>query len=90
LLYAVYFNTFAAAAFRRLEKNVQQRLQPLLDTLKGDARPPGTKLLHGDERIYRIRSGDFRILYQIDDDKHEVTIVDVGNRASIYRRRRGR
>ena len=48
-------------------------------------RPPGCKKLKGDEKTWRIRSGRYRILYQIDDSAKVVTVVGVGHRKDVYR-----
>ncbi len=48
-------------------------------------RPPGATKLEGMENLYRIRSGDYRIVYQIDEARRAVVIAAVGNRRDIYR-----
>lgn len=53
--------------------------------LQDDPRPPGVEKLSGDEK-YRLRQGDFRILYEIQDRQLIVTIVRIGNRRDVYRR----
>lgn len=55
-----------------------------MDKLGSDPRPPGTEKLSGQEK-YRIRQGDYRVLYAIDDDSATVTIVKVGHRRDVYR-----
>lgn len=53
--------------------------------LAEDPRPAGVEKLSGDDK-YRIRQGDYRILYLIEDDMLVITIVRVGNRRDVYRR----
>jgi mRNA interferase RelE/StbE len=48
-------------------------------------RPPGAKKLEGVDNLYRIRSGDYRIVYQIEEVRLIVVVVDVGHRRDIYR-----
>ena len=55
-----------------------------LGSLRENPRPPGCKKL-ADRRGWRIRFGDYRILYRIDDQNKTVTITNVGNRREIYR-----
>jgi mRNA interferase RelE/StbE len=62
-------------------RRVDARIRALAD----NPRPPGAKKLEGVEDLYRIRSGDFRILYQIEDANLIVVIVDVDNRRDVYR-----
>lgn len=65
------------ADFRRIDAKIR--------ALADDPRPSGVKKLEGTDNLYRVRSGDFRILYQIQDTRLVVVIVDVGNRRDIYR-----
>ena len=55
-----------------------------IESLRNNPRPPGCKKLAGREG-WRIRFGDYRILYRIDDATRTVTITNVGNRREIYR-----
>jgi len=48
-------------------------------------RPPGATKLEGGGELYRIRSGDYRIIYQIRDDRLVVLVVIVGHRREVYR-----
>jgi mRNA interferase RelE/StbE len=53
--------------------------------LENDPRPPGSIKLHGEEDLHRIRVGDYRILYQIQDAILVVLVVEIGHRREIYR-----
>ena len=53
-------------------------------TLQDDPRPPGCEKLTGQDR-YRLRQGQFRILYVVDDDGQIVTVVKIGHRREVYR-----
>ena len=53
--------------------------------LGSDPRPPGCKKLSGSARDWRIRVGDFRVLYEIDDPKKAVRIMRVRHRRDVYR-----
>jgi mRNA interferase RelE/StbE len=61
-------------------------LQPKIDDLANDPRPPGVKKLSAEEELYRIRVGNYRIIYAIQDDILLVTVVKVGDRKEVYRR----
>jgi mRNA interferase RelE/StbE len=54
-------------------------------SLADDPRPPGCKRLSGHDALYRIRVGDWRIIYAIEDDKLIVLIVEIGPRGRVYR-----
>jgi mRNA interferase RelE/StbE len=53
--------------------------------LAGDPHPPGSKKLEGAGDLYRIRVGDYRVLYTVEHDRLVVLVVDIGNRRDIYR-----
>jgi mRNA interferase RelE/StbE len=52
--------------------------------LADDPRPPGSENLSGEDR-YRLRQGDYRVVYAIDDDRRIVEIVKIGHRREVYR-----
>ncbi len=87
MAYTVRFRPAAAREFDKLPRNVQQRLAPVINGLEEDPRPSGCKKLTETGGIYRIRVGDFRVLYEVDDDRKvlEVMVVKIGNRADVYR-----
>ena len=60
------------------------RLKRKLLTLEEHPRPIGTQKLHGQE-AYRVRVGDYRILYTIDDGARRVEIIGIGHRRDVYR-----
>lgn len=61
-----------------------------IKALADDPRPSGCKQLHGvtdgQHPVYRIRSGDYRILYSIRESVQTVAVLDIGNRKDVYRR----
>jgi mRNA interferase RelE/StbE len=75
----------AERALRRLPRDVLERIRRAIGQLAVDPRPPGCQRLTNTEDLYRIRVGDWRIIYAIEDERLIVLIVDVGPRGSIYR-----
>jgi mRNA interferase RelE/StbE len=70
----------------RLPRSVRIRVWEAILELRVDPRPHGARPLAGQrERRYRIRVGEYRILYQIDDRAQSVVVVEVGHRSSVYR-----
>ena len=65
-------------------KSDRTRIVDRIYTLKDDPRPPGCEKLTGQDR-YRLRQGQFRILYVVDDSEHVVTVVKIGHRRDVYR-----
>ncbi len=70
---------------RRLPKPILQRIRTVIRTLAENPRPLGYEALSGFKNLYRIRVGDWRIIYAIEDDELVVLIVEVGPRGQVYR-----
>ena len=68
----------------RLPRDLVQRLDAAIMGLAEDPRPPGCKQLKG-HALYRVRVGDWRIIYAIEDDKLIVLIVEIAPRGGAYR-----
>lgn len=84
-----YRVVFAPATERQLRKfspGVRQRIVRVAERLGSNPRPPGMVKLAGADELYRVRAGDYRIIYQIADDELIVLIVRVAHRKDAYRR----
>ena len=82
--YKIYFRTFVEKDFSAVPKKDLQRIIHRIEALATDPRPPGSAKLTGQER-YRIRQGQHRIVYSIQDKQLTVWIVKVAHRKDIYR-----
>lgn len=85
MAYRLEFLSSAQREFLRLSLPVQRRLDPFLRGLEQNARPHGVKAMAGHRGLFRIRVGEYRILYEIDDAAHVVTVTRVRPRGSAYR-----
>jgi mRNA interferase RelE/StbE len=85
-MYEVIVEAGAAKGLRKLPVDVLRRIAQELRGLEVEARPPGCRKMVGGENAYRIRVGDYRILYEIEDSRHRVVVQAVGHRKDIYRR----
>ena len=83
--YRIEFAPSARRAFLSLDKAAQKRLRPHIESLAGDPRPAGAKALTGRRGQLRLRVGDYRIVYVIEDDVLLVLVVRVGHRKDVYR-----
>jgi mRNA interferase RelE/StbE len=79
---------------KRVLKNISKlasRDQPkIFDAIKSleiDPRPDGVKKLAGNEDMYRIRVGNYRIVYEVDDNVVIVTVTEVDDRKNVYRKK---
>jgi mRNA interferase RelE/StbE len=82
--YKIVLRKSVAKDLKGIPKKDARRIVAAIKALTGNPRPPGTKKLSGQER-YRIRQGNYRILYSIEDEVLIVTVVKVGNRRDVYR-----
>jgi mRNA interferase RelE/StbE len=64
----------------------RKRISDAIDSLEKNPRPSGVKKLKGDGELYRLRVGDCRIIYAIQDDELLVIVVNAGHRKDVYRR----
>jgi mRNA interferase RelE/StbE len=84
-MYQIEFASRAERDFRKLPPDVQRRLDPAIQALAENPRPPGCVKLSGEEFVWRIRVGDYRIVYQVRDESLLVLLLKVGHRREIYR-----
>ena len=72
--------------FRSLPKNVLPRIFSVIENLEKEPFPPKVTKLEGTEKTYRIRVGNYRIVYEIEKAKKVITILYVRHRREIYRK----
>lgn len=83
--YRLLFAKKMRKEFRKLDPDTQSRIKPKLYDLKDDPRPSGVKKLTGHNSLYRIRVGDYRVIYRINDEKITVYVLRVRHRSEVYR-----
>jgi len=83
--YKVQIVKKARKVIERLPKNLKERVVAEIDGLEEEPRPAGCVKLRGYDNLYRIRVGDWRIAYAIEDDVLVVLILKVAPRSRIYR-----
>lgn len=83
--FAIEFKPSADKALQRLPAAVQRRVVAAIERLSGNPRPAGAIKLEGQERTYRVRVGDYRVIYDIHDDKLIVLVLRVAHRKDAYR-----
>jgi mRNA interferase RelE/StbE len=75
----------AEKGFKKIPTDTVKRLITKIKRLRNDPRPSGCRKIEGAENAYRIRLGDYRIVYEIDEDKKQIIVFAVGHRKDIYR-----
>ena len=86
MAYEVRLKPSAERALRKLPAPMRSRIGSRLDALAVNPRPPGCEKLGGVEDLFRVRAGDYRIVYQVSDDVLLVLVVTIGHRSDVYRR----
>ena len=84
MAYEIVFRKSALKQLRKLPKTVVGTLATLIDALTNDPRPANCRKLTGVADTYRVRSGDYRVLYTVNDSIVTVEIVKIGNRQDVY------
>jgi len=69
---------------KALPAREKQRVAEQIDALRTDPRPTGHKKLKGREDFYRIRVGNYRVVYQVEDEVLLILIIRIGDRKEIY------
>lgn len=81
--YRIELRPAAVRALRKLDPQVRLRVQGAIALLAQDPRPPGARALQGRPGL-RVRVGDYRIIYTVQDDVLLVVIVRLGHRRDVY------
>ena len=85
-MYRVLLRPPAQKFLRKLrDKSLLARLMAAMRELAHQPRPPGCDKLAGPENLYRVRVGDYRVIYQVQDNALLVLVVKIGHRREVYR-----
>ena len=85
MIYNVAYAPSAEKALSKLPHDAQRRVIQSADNLAENPRPPGCVKLSGQENVYRVRVGTFRVVYQIEDRKLLVLVVRIAQRREVCR-----
>ena len=87
MVYIVEISPKAARKLRKFDSTARLRIQAAIELLAKEPRPAGAKKLVGGEGEWRVRTGDYRVVYEIHDDVLVVLVLAVGRPSEIYRSR---
>lgn len=84
--YEVVFKRKARKSLIRLPERIYERITRVIGDLAEDPRPRGAVKTRGtgEQEEWRVRVGDYRIVYRVDDEARQVTVLAVGHRGSVY------
>lgn len=75
----------AARELERLLADAVARIERCIDSLAFDPGPPGVAKMQGDDNLWRVRTGKYRIVYEIHDSRQMVLGLKIGHRKDVYR-----
>lgn len=87
MTYRVTLAPSAARELRKFDPQARRRIQAAIELLATEPRPPAATRLVGGAGEWRVRTGDYRIVYEINDDELVVLLLRVGHRREIYQPR---
>ena len=82
--YLITFNRSAEKELDSLDATLIRRIVPKIDALAKEPRPHGCRKLHGEKEMWRIRIGDYRVIYTINDAERTIDITGVRHRSKAY------
>ena len=85
-MYNISIKPTALKELEKVPKAYAIKIRNSIDKLAQDPRPPGVKKLKGtDENLYRVRFGDYRIIYSVEDEIQIIEVTRIGHRKYIYK-----
>ena len=86
MTYEIALAPAATGQLRKFDPQVRRRIQAAIELLATEPRPPAATRLVGGAGEWRVRTGDYRIVYEIEDERLLVLVLSVGHRREIYQR----
>ena len=87
MTYTVELSTAVAKSLKKLDAPDRLRIAGAIELLSVEPRPPGATMLRGGERgRWRVRVGDYRVVYTIEDDRLIVLVLRIAHRREVYDR----
>lgn len=87
MVYRIFTTKAALREFNKLERALQEAVRDCILPLESNPRPDGVTKLKGQDNSYRVTEGDYRIVFDIDDKQRLVTIVRIGRRDKVYKKK---
>jgi mRNA interferase RelE/StbE len=83
--YQIEWKSSAIRELERLDRQIVERILGEVESLASNPFPPGARKLRGSERTYRVRVGDYRVVYEVFQSRLLIQIVRVRHRKDVYR-----
>ena len=85
-MYKIEWKQSAKKELKKLKKAVIPRIIKVVESLSINPHPTGSRKLQGSEHLYRVRLGDYRIVYSVENKILLIEIIRIGHRKDIYRK----
>lgn len=82
--YKLLIKPSAVKELEAIPKEDRQRIVRRIEGLSADPKPPGSEKLSGEDK-YRVRQGDYRVIYFVSNERREVIVFKIGHRRDVYR-----
>jgi mRNA interferase RelE/StbE len=83
--FTVVMSPYAARALRKCDPQARRRIQAAIELLAENPRPPNAVALVGGGYAWRVRTGDYRVVYEIYDHELIILVLAAGHRKEVYR-----
>ena len=84
--YSISISRSAEKELRKVPHPYLKKIIEKIKTLSANPRPEGIQMLKGEDRYFRLRQGDWRLVYEVNDAEKKVTITKIGHRREVYDR----
>ena len=84
MTYRIEFAPLAHRQIKKLSREIRNRIIERIEELASNPRPSGVKKLTDEEKLYRVRAGAYRVVYQMRDRELAILIVKLGHRRKVY------
>lgn len=84
-MYTIRYRKPVEKQLRKISAAIRKQIIKKIITLAENPRPDGVTKLQGGDSVYRIRQGDYRIIYQIIDNQLIIEVIKIGHRSDVYR-----
>ena len=86
-MFEIEYTKAARKDLRKLDHEPRERIAAAVENLSSDPHPSGSRKMIGAEALFRIRVGDYRVIYEVRNDVLTIFIIKVGHRKDIYRKK---
>jgi mRNA interferase RelE/StbE len=86
LKYRIEFKRSAAKALKKIPRSDRRKIRDRIDSLAEDLQDPVTTKMKGDNPFHKVRVGDYRIVYEIQEGLLVILVLKIGHRKDVYRR----